>query len=331
MNSSVRPAVEISVVTPMYNEELCVREFCTRVDAVLNQITDSYEIIVVDDGSTDGTSGILRELSETLPNLRPLSLTRNCGQSAAVYAGLQHSIGEYVVVMDGDLQNVPEEIPILIDEIRKGYDLVSGWRQRRSESFVFRRLPSLIANFLLRVTTGCQIRDMGGFKCLRGEIARRLHLRAGQHRLLPALVHTMGGRLSEVVVSFPPRVAGKSHYGLGRSLDVLLDILMLWFQSSFKSRPLYLFGRASLWLLTFGSAVMAYLLYEKFVHNVDMGSRPPFIATIVIFLSSLGFMSLGFVLEILSDVYNALTDRKPYRVQVTHVQTAEDDGYRRAA
>ncbi len=316
----------------MCNEALCVREFCSRVDSVLEQIASSYEIIVVDDGSTDGTVDILHELSKSYPNLRPLPLTRNCGQSAALYAGIQHSVGKYVVVMDGDLQNVPEEIPLLINEIRKGYELVSGWRRQRSESFWFRRLPSLIANFVLRATTGCQIRDMGGFKCLYGDIARQLHLRAGQHRLLPALIHTMGGRLSEVVVSFPPRSAGRSHYGIGRSLDVLLDILLLWFQLSFKSRPLYLFGRISLWLLLFGSAVLSWLLYDKFVYDVDMGSRPPFIATIVIFLSSLGFMSLGFILEILSDLYNAISDRKPYHIQTTHAQTVpKDNSIRRAA
>ena len=332
MEASFRPPVEISVVTPMHNEELCVREFCTRVDKTLRTIADSYEIVVVDDGSTDRTSTILRELGRANTSVVPVALTRNCGQWAAVYAGIQQSVGQYVVVMDGDLQNLPEEIPLLVDEIRKGYDLVSGTRAKRCDNPLLRQFPSFVANSLIRMTTGCRVRDMGGFKCLRGDIARQLRLRAGQHRLLPALVHAKGGLISEVQVSYPPRFAGESHYGLARSLDVLFDIVMLWFQSSFKSRPLYLFGRVSLWLWLLGSAVMTWLLYEKLAHNVDMGSRPPFIATVVIFLSSLGFMSVGFILEILSDTLNTLADSKPYRLKRANPDsTSEESAYRNAA
>src|SRR5690606_21541125 len=167
-------------------EELCVREFFHRLYDALAAMGETFEIIIVDDGSTDHTPRLLQELRGVFPELRPLRLSRNCGQWAAVYAGLQLSRGEYVVVMDGDLQNLPEEIPLLISCIRKGYDLVSGMRVRRTESFLRRRLPSRIANWLLRATTGCAVRDMGGFKCLRGSIARSLRLRAGQHRLLPA-------------------------------------------------------------------------------------------------------------------------------------------------
>ena len=332
MESSFRSPVEISVVTPMHNEEMCVREFCTRVDKTLRTIADSYEIIVVDDGSTDGTSTILQELSRSNASVVPVTLTRNCGQWAAVYAGIQQSVGRYVVVMDGDLQHLPEEIPLLVEEIRKGADLVSGTRAQRRDNPLLRRFPSFVANSLIRMTTGCHVRDMGGFKCLRGDIARQLRLRAGQHRLLPALVHAKGGSISEVPISNPPRFAGESHYGLARSLDVLFDIAMLWFQSSFKSRPLYLFGRVSLWLWLLGSAIMTWLLYDKLVYNIDMGSRPPFIATVVIFLSSLGFMSVGFVLEILSDMLNALTDSKPYRLKTANLDsTAEESAYRNAA
>ncbi len=307
--------VEISVVAPMKNEQECAAEFCRRIVAALEAIGESFEVIIVDDGSTDRTAKILRAHSAADERFQVLTLSRNCGQWAAVYAGLQHSRGEYVVVMDADLQNLPEEIHLLLDEIRQGYDLVSGDRRNRSENALLRRLPSMAANFLLRRTTGCQVRDMGGFKCLRGDVARELRLRAGHHRLLPALVHLMGGRISEIPVSCPPRFGGESHYGLGRSLDVLFDIVMLWFQSSFKSRPLYLFGRVSLFLFAFGSTVLAWLLYDKFARGVDMGSRPPFVATVVIFLSSLGFMSLGFVLELLSDTLHAVTDRKPYRIR----------------
>ena len=317
-------SVEITVVAPMHNEVLCVEEFCTRVEAVLHQISDSYEIVIVNDGSTDGTGTLLDEFAVANPRLRHVRLARQSGQWAAVYAGFQVSRGDYVIMMDGDLQNPPEDIPLLLEEIRKGYDLVSGRRERRVENFWIRRIPSALANWLLRSTTGCTVRDMGGFKCLRGEIARELRLRAGFHRLLPALVHLMGGTVSEVSTTHTRRFAGQSHYGLGRSIDVLFDIVLLGFQTSCKSRPVYLFGRISLFLSMLGTAVMSWLLFDKYAYGVDMGSRPPFIATVVIFLASLGFMSLGFVLEFLSDLLNAVTHRKPYRIaSITQHESAE--------
>lgn len=323
---SIKPSdsVEITVVAPMHNERLCVAEFCTRVDAVLRKISSSYEIVVVNDGSTDDTGTLLDEFAAANPHVRHVRLSRQSGQWAAIYAGFQQSRGDYVIMMDGDLQHLPEDIPMLLAEIRKGYDLVSGRRARRIDSFWLRRIPSALANWLLRATTGCTVRDMGGFKCLRGEIARDLRLRAGFHRLLPALVHLMGGTVSEVATTNGQRFAGQSHYGLARSIDVLFDIVLLGFQTSCKSRPVYLFGRVSLTLALVGAAVLSWLLFDKFAYGVDMGSRPPFMATVVLFLASLGFMSLGFVLEFLSDLLNAVTHRKPYRIaSITQHESAE--------
>lgn len=317
-------SVAITVVAPMHNEALCVEEFCTRVDAVLRQISGSYEIVIVNDGSTDETGTLLDEFAAANPHVRHVRLCRQSGQWAAIYAGFQQSRGDYVIMMDGDLQHLPEDIPVLLDEIRKGYDLVSGRRARRIDNFWLRRVPSALANWLLRATTGCTVRDMGGFKCLRGEIARGLRLRAGFHRLLPALVHLMGGTVSEVATTNGQRFAGQSHYGLARSVDVLFDIALLGFQTSCKSRPVYLFGRISLFLSALGTAVMSWLLFDKFAYGVDLGSRPPFIVTVVVFLASLGFMSLGFVLEFLSDLLNAVTHRKPYRIaSITQQESAE--------
>jgi len=319
--------IDISIVTPMHNEELCVREFCARVIAVLQSLGRPFEVIAVSDGSTDNTESRLRELADEYAPLRPIFLQRNVGQCQAMYAGLQHSRGKVVVVMDADLQHAPEEIPLLIREIDKGFDLVSGSRVKRSESLLARRFPSSVANWLLRATTGCDIRDMGGFKCMRGEIARSLHLRAGQHRLLPAIVHLQGGSLSEVSVSAPPRLAGRSHYGLARSLDVFFDILMLWFQASFKSRPLYMFGRLSLALMVLAGMMFSWLLYDKLAAGEHMAQRPHFFAMLVIFIASLGFMAIGFILEILSNVLQVVADTKPYRVReayVSRIQASQD-------
>lgn len=307
--------VQVSVVTPMYNEEACAGEFVRRVDIVLDVLGRSSEIVVVSDGSTDRTEPILLELSRQYPRLRCVFLARNVGQAAALYAGLQASRGERIVIMDGDLQNLPEEIPLLLAELDRGYDFVSGFRSGRPESWLSRRLPSMIANGLLRWVTGCSVRDMGGFKALRGEIARSLQLRAGHHRLLPALVHLHGGSLSEVTVSTAPRYGGKSHYGLSRTVDVLFDILMLGFQSSFRRRPLYLFGRIGLLLLAVDAIVIPWLLFEKFVFDEDMGTRPPFLIAIMFFLAALFMLIAGFILELLASTHDAAAGAKPYVVR----------------
>lgn len=307
--------IEVSIVTPMHNEEGCVREFHRRISAALDGMNTTYEIVLVNDGSTDSTSQIICELSKNDSHIKGIFLARNRGQCTAIYAGIQNSQGRYVVIMDGDLQHKPEEVPALIEEIRKGYDLVSGCRKNREESLVLRRIPSKIANYLMRATSGCQIRDMGGLSCLRGSLARRLALREGQHRLIPALVWAMGGSVSEIPISAPPRFAGKSHYGIGRSIDVLFDIIMLWFQSSFKQRPIYLFGRISLSLFCVASLIMVWLLYGKFFMGIHMGTRPPFLGSIFLYISSLGFMSTGFILESLANTYDAVMENKTYQIR----------------
>jgi len=281
----------------MRNEELCVREFCSRVDSALRSLTDSYEIIVVNDGSTDATGEILDELTQSNSRLIHLRLARSRGQCGAIDVGFQHSRGQYVVMMDGDLQHRPEEIPRFIAEIRKGFDLVSGTRQRRAESLLWRRLPSLVANYLLRSATGCGSKDMGGFKCLRGEVARGFALRAGQHRFIPALVHLQGGRISNVPISAPPRFAGRSHYGIGRSIDVALDILLLWTKSTVHSRPLYLFGYLSGGCLALAGASLSWLLCETFAWGASPTILPVTIALLMFLLASLGFFAAGLVLE----------------------------------
>jgi len=309
--------IELSIITPMHNETLCIEEFVDRTFAVLSKNVQNFEIIIVNDGSTDDTEIKLKQLSKQIPELKGVSLSRNSGQCSALYAGIQHSSGKYVIVMDGDLQHKPEEIPLLFNKILEGYDLVSGTRQKRKESLILKRIPSLIANFLLRITTGCPIRDMGGFKCMRGDIARGLQLRPGQHRLFPALVYLKGGRVSEVDVSAPERFAGEGHYGISRSFDVLFDIVLLWFQSSFKSRPIYLFGRLSFLFFLFSSMMITFLLYEKFCFGIHMGTRPPFLISMILFLSSMGFMSMGFILEILTDALNSIMNIKHYVVSDT--------------
>lgn len=314
-SASASSAVDISVVAPMHNEELCVQEFVRRTDEAMRALGRTYEIVIVSDGSTDGTERLLREAAAAYPALRAFFLARNVGQCGALYAGIQHSRGRFVVVTDGDLQHRPEDIRLLVDRLDAGWSLVSGSRTNRKESLISKRVPSLIANWLLRRVTGCEIRDMGGFKALDGDIARSLRLRPGHHRLLPALVHMRGGSTTEVFIEAQKRFAGASHYGISRSFDVVFDVLMLGFQSSFKARPLYLFGRIGVLLLLVDGVVMPWLLWEKFAHGVDMGTRPPFMVAIMFFLAALFFLAMGFVLELLTDANNAIGDTRPYIVR----------------
>jgi len=307
--------IEISVVAPMYNEEGCVDEFLRRTDAALRSFGLSHEIVIVSDGSTDRTNALLRAGVERYPALRVLFLARNVGQCSALYAGLQATRGRAVIVTDGDLQHRPEDIIVLYTKLREGFTLVSGNRAGRKESLVTKRIPSRIANWLLRQVTGCEIKDMGGFKALDGEMARSLRLRPGHHRLLPALVHMRGGSTAELWIECQERFAGKSHYGLSRSFDVIFDVLMLGFQASFKARPLYLFGRVGVLLLLVDCIVMPWLLWEKFAHGVDMGTRPPFLVAIMFFLAALFFLAMGFVLELLTDANNAVAGTRPYVVR----------------
>jgi len=308
-------APAISVVTPMHNEEACVEEFVRRTDAALAAMGRSYEIIIVSDGSTDRTEEIVRELRERHPSLRGVFLARNGGQCTALYAGIQESRGDVVVVMDGDLQHLPEEIHLLVERMDDGTALVSGSRTGRTESLVLRRLPSRLANAMLRRVSGCPIRDMGGFKAVRGDVARALRLRPGHHRLLPALVWMRGGSVAEVFVSAPPRFAGQSHYGLGRSMDVLFDVVMLWFQGATRSRPMYLFGRVGLAVLALDALTGAWLLWEKLYRGEPLTERPMFFVVVMLFLAALFMLAMGFVLELLSDAVNGIGNGRPYVVR----------------
>jgi glycosyltransferase involved in cell wall biosynthesis len=299
----------------MHNEEACVEEFVRRTDAALGALGRSYEIIVVSDGSTDRTEELVRKLRGPHPSLRGVFLARNGGQCTALYAGIQESRGDVVVVMDGDLQHLPEEIHLLVERMDDGTALVSGSRTGRTESLVLRRLPSRLANAMLRRVSGCPIRDMGGFKAIRGDVARALRLRPGHHRLLPALVWMRGGSVAEVFVSAPPRFAGQSHYGLGRSMDVLFDVIMLWFQGATRSRPMYLFGRVGLAVLALDALAGAWLLWEKLYRGEPLTERPMFFVVIMLFLASLFMLAMGFVLELLSDAVNGIGNSRPYVVR----------------
>lgn len=309
--------VYVSVVTPMYNEKDCIEEFHARAKAALEALGKPYEIILVDDGSSDGSDEIIRALCDRDEAVVGVFLSRNRGQSAAIYAGIQHSSGDNVAILDGDLQNPPEEIGLLLAEMEKGCDMAKGIRTGRTESALLRKVPSRIANYLIRRVTKCDVKDMGGPSCIRGDVARGLRLRSGQHRFIPAIVHSAGGRVVEVPTTSHKRFAGKSHYGIGRTFDVMFDILMLWFQSSSKQRPIYLFGRLSVFSLLASAALFCWTLFDKVFRGRSIADRPPFFIAILLLLSGLSILFTGFTLELVSYISGVTTENKPYIVRET--------------
>jgi glycosyltransferase involved in cell wall biosynthesis len=306
---------EISVVSPVYNEEASLTEFHRRVTETLQSYGRSYEIVLVEDGSSDATPQMLKDLAEKDDHVVVLYFSRNYGQWAGVAAGLEHSRGEYVVVMDSDLQHKPEEIPALVEKCREGYDMASGWRQDRQEGFFIRRIPSLIANWMLRTVTKCPAHDMGGFKCMRGEFARTIQLTPGSHRFLPALVYMAGGSIAEVPISSPPREKGRSNYGLTRIPNVALDIISLWFQAAYLGRPLHLLGKLSAFLVGLGIVIILCLLYPKLAHGTPMANRPGFFIAMLSIAAGIQCLVMGFLADIMSRMYYATQDKRPYHVR----------------
>jgi glycosyltransferase involved in cell wall biosynthesis len=303
----------VSIVSPFYNEEATAAEFCNRVRAVLDAIAiKSYEIIAVNDGSTDATGSILNNLAKHNDKIIYMELATNRGQALALFAGIQSSKGDYVVIMDSDLQHLPEEIPLFLEQARNGFTIVSGKRVSRKESILLRRFPSWIANKMIQNLTGCKITDQGGFKCIKGDIVRKILIRPGYHRFLPAIVFQMGGSLTEVPISAPLRQKGKSNYGISRIIDVFLDILMLWFESSGKSRPLYLLGKLSIGLFVIASFIVVFLIVEKVIYGFPVAARPPFYLAILLFIISAFVFFQSLMLEIISNIYRKVSKNYSY-------------------
>jgi glycosyltransferase involved in cell wall biosynthesis len=242
------PLPSISVVVPIYNERDNIEPLYDALSPVLRGLRQHYEIIFVDDGSRDGSWERLSDLGRRDPCVKVIQLRRNFGQTAAMHAGIQHSVGEYVVTMDGDMQNDPADIPMMLAKLDEGYDLVHGWRQRRKDAWLNRKLPSKAANWLIAKVTGFPAHDLGcSLKAMRGEIARELPLYGEMHRFIPILAHARGARCVEVVTRHHPRRSGVTKYGIGRSSRVLLDLATVKLLTGFFASPMKLFGGLGLW------------------------------------------------------------------------------------
>lgn len=307
----------LSIVVPLNNEEANVVELHRRLSDVLATLDKTYEIVFVDDGSTDRTFMLLRDLAERDNNLVVLRLKRNFGQTAALAAGFQNSAGLVIVSMDGDLQDHPEDIPLLLEKIDEGYDLVSGWRKVRAENLILRRIPSLIANKLMALISGVPLHDFGTtFKAYRREVIDGIELYGELHRFIPALASWEGISMTEVVTQHSSREGGKSHYGISRTYRVLLDLLAVKFLVSYLNRPLRFFGTIGLFIfaLGFGVALLITLLYyfgDLVIHD-NLGNLMFAMLSMVV---GLQLIAVGLSLEVSSRIYHHVSGRKTYAIR----------------
>lgn len=302
--------MELSVVIPLYNEEENIEELHRKLSEALINLSISYEIIYVDDGSMDNTLKLLEEIQKKDSHVVVLSFRRNFGQTAAFAAGFDFARGDVVITMDGDLQNDPVDIPKLLEAI-KDADLVSGWRKRRKDPFLSRRLPSIIANWLIGKVTGVRIHDYGcSLKAYRREVVKNLRLYGEMHRFIPALASWYGVKIKEVEVTHQPRYRGKSKYGIGRTIKVLLDLVTVKFLHSFSTKPIQFFGPIGVLFMLAGVAIVSYLLFLKFFHGVSIGGRPLLLGGFFSVLIGLNFIGMGLLGEMIVRVYHE-TQKKP--------------------
>ena len=325
MNPPTRPAggalqaaaaaIDISIVIPVFNEIENLPELVAQVQAAIEPMARPYELILVDDGSTDGSRAALRDLAATRPWLRPLALIRNYGQSTALQAGFDHARGAYIVTLDGDLQNDPREIPRLLAllDADRSIDAVSGWRRERQDRTLSRRLPSWLANRLISRVTGVRLHDYGcALKAYRREVIDNLHLYGEMHRFIPALAVEAGARLVEVPVLHHPRTRGRSKYGLDRVLRVALDLMWVKFLLRFIQRPLHAFGGAGLALALPGMAMLGWLAFDKLVLGNDIGGRPLLMLGVLLALMGVQLIAAGLLGEVLTRIYHEPQGRRQY-------------------
>lgn len=305
--------MELSIVVPVFNEEENVEPVIREIHSVVSSLEKSYEIIVVDDGSRDQTFALLSRLHQSQPTLHIIRLKRNFGQTAALAAGLAYAQGEIVVLMDGDGQNDPADIPALLAKIEQGNDLVVGWRFERRDPLLNRRLPSMIANRLISWTTKVKLHDYGcTLKAMRKEIAKGLRLYGEMHRFIPAIAYERGAQVAELKVNHRARLHGGSNYGLTRTLRVVLDLLTVKFLSSYSTRPAHVFGPIGVISGLIGFALALYLSVQKLIYHLEIGNRPLLLLSILLIFIGFQFVTMGLLGEMLARIYHESQDRTFY-------------------
>ena len=311
---------DLSIVLPMYNEEENVRRLYDELVLVLEASGRSFEIIAVDDGSSDDTFGQLRALHARDKRVRAVCMRRNFGQTAALAAGFDRAEGEVVITIDADLQNDPADIPKLLAKMDEGYDVVSGWRQRRWQegiaTLLTRRFPSATANWLISTVTGVHLHDYGcSLKAYRRDVTRQIRLYGDLHRFVPAIASFYGVRIAEVSVAYRSRQFGQSKYGMGRMVRVLLDLLTVRFLLSYSTRPIHIFGLLGLVSMLAGMGLGAYLTLIKFLYGAALAERPLLLLSMLLVMVGVQLVTMGLLGELVVRTYYESQNKPIYAVR----------------
>jgi glycosyltransferase involved in cell wall biosynthesis len=309
----------LSLVVPVYNEEKNVPVLIEAIRTALDPLPYTWEVILVDDGSQDSSLQVMTQLAETLPeHLRVVSFRRNFGQTAAISAGLDNACGEIIVLLDADMQNDPADIPMLLEKLDEGYDLVSGWRRRRHDPYLTRILPSNLANMLISRVTGVPLHDYGcTLKAYRRDALEGFRLYGEMHRFIPVFAHAVGARITEVQVNHQPRKFGKTKYGLERTLKVILDLFTVKFLLSYSSKPIYLFGGTGLVLVGGSSIMLLYLFVRRLLGQISVLGSPLFQLAVMLLIMGFQSVLMGLIAELLVRTYYESQRKPTYSIRKT--------------
>ncbi len=308
--------MDISVVIPIFNEIETLPHLYTALHDVLDKMDCEYEVLFVDDGSTDGSDKELFELAEYDSHIKVIEFRSNFGQTAAMSAGIKYATGDVIVTMDGDLQNDPTDIPMMLDKINEGYDLVHGWRKDRQDAFINRKLPSKVANWLISKVTNFPVNDLGcTLKAIRREVAQELELYGEMHRFIPILAKWRGAKCTEVVTKHHARKFGTTKYGIGRVVRVLLDLITVKYLTHHLASPMKLFGIAGLACGAFGIAAGVATIVMKLYQQVDMTGNPLLMLSVFSSMVGIQFFVLGMLGELGARTYFEVRNQQPYAVR----------------
>ena len=311
--------MDLSIVVPVYNEKESIHPLFQAVTESLARTDYNWELILVDDGSKDGSLEVLEKLAEAEKDkVRLVVLRRNFGQTAAIAAGIDFACGEYVVLIDADLQNDPDDIPMMMDKMQEGYDVVSGWRKNRQDTFITRTLPSHIANGLISFVTGVKLHDYGcTLKVYRREVITGFRLYGEMHRFIPVYANSVGAKIVEVKVKHHARKYGEAKYGLERTIKVILDLFTVKFLSSYANKPIYLFGGAGIIMILASLAVLVYLFVRRIFFYISPFTSPLFIISIMVAIMGFQSMLMGLIAELLARTYHESQGKPTYTIRKT--------------
>jgi len=309
--------MKISIIIPVFNEAENLLLLHQAIHKAMEPIKIPWQIIYVDDGSSDGSGQTLAELAKADPEyVGVVELRRNFGQTAAIAAGIDNADGDVIVLLDADLQNDPADIPMMIGKIEEGFDVVSGWRVNRQDKFFSRRLPSRIANRLISIVTGVRLHDYGcSLKAYRREVITGFRLYGEMHRFIPAYASLVGSRIIEVPVNHYARMYGKTKYGLGRTIKVILDLFTVKFLTSFVHKPIYLFGGVGALLIGLSMAVLSFLLFNRIVFNEHMIRSPLLLMSMMLFIMGFQSILMGLIAELLARTYHESQHKPTYTIR----------------